>query len=152
MKQLTQHNLQKRLKRELNIPILGFVDADYAHDGWQAGWNPYAWSAGIPDDSALAVSGGRDIAVERCSFSLLGGGGVRATNGSCGVRVKDSSFHRIGQSAVMRTGNATTQPRRCEVVGNVIETLGTQLASSAGVHWKKGCAAPTSTVPTITNA
>ena len=113
---------------------LGFVDADYAHDGWQAGWNLYAWSAGIPDDSALAISGGRDVAVERCSFSLLGGGGVRATNGSWGVRVKDSSFHRIGQSAVMLTGNATTQPRRCEVVGNVIETIGTQLASSAGVY------------------
>ena len=39
------------------------------------------------------------------------------------------------------------------VVASVRSSGPNQLAaSSAGVHWKKGCAAPTSTVPTITNA
>ena len=119
--------------RGLTFESLGFVDADYLHDGWQAGFNLSPASHGIPDDAALAVSGGAGVTLRACRFELLGGGGVHITNGSRAVRVLESRFHRIGETAVLLTGNATTQPRDCTVDGNMIATVGTQLASAAGV-------------------
>ena len=121
---------------------LGFVDADYAHDGFQNGFSMLASSAGVPSDAALEISGARAVHVRNCSFELLSGGGVHVTNGSRACTVEDSSFTRLGQSAVLLTGNVTTQPRGCTVARNTITTVGTILASAAGVF----CSACSETV------
>ena len=42
---------------------LGFVDADYAHDGFQNGFNMLPSSAGVPSDAALEISGARAVHV-----------------------------------------------------------------------------------------
>ena len=91
-------------------------------------------AAGVPADAALELSGASRVAVRACAFKALGGGGVHAANGTNRFVVAGSTFERLGQSAVMLTGNATTQPRFGRVEGNAISRLGLSLSSAAGVY------------------
>lgn len=118
---------------DIEILDLGLIDATFSSTGFQSDFNVFVESEGIPNDAALRISGASGISVRKCRFSSLAGAGVSVANGSFGVSITTSSFHKIGQSAVMFIGNATTQPTSCSIIDNVIERVGLFMFSSAGV-------------------
>jgi hypothetical protein len=48
-------------------------------------------------------------------------------------QVLGSTFHHMGQSAVVLSGNRSTQPTRCTIANNTIANVGEILASAAGI-------------------
>ena len=65
---------------------------------------------GLPGDASVRIHRAVDIAVVRCRFHDLGGGGIHATSGSKYLRLAENIFERIGQTGVILSGTRSTRP------------------------------------------
>ena len=115
------------------LESITFADASYWRHGFQNGFSQRPDALGFPDDAAVRISGGRDVAVRNCTFRELGGGGVAVGNGSAGVAIAGNVFERLGQSAVIFVGNATSQATDSEILDNRMTDIGTIHGSAGGV-------------------
>ena len=119
--------------RNISFEGLTFSDADFDAQGGQEGFNQADWPPAMPSDGALRVSRAVGVRVDGCTFSHLGGGGIHVGNASSSVLVRNSSFLSPGQSGVVLTGTAATQPHHVTVEGCTFESPGSILSSAAGV-------------------
>ena len=113
---------------------IAWTDVGFDAQGGQEGFGQANWPPAPPGDAALRVSGASNVTVARCRFAHLGSGGVHVGNASLGIRVVNTTFWRTGQSGVMFTGNATSQPSGGIIVeNNTMAFPGSVLASAAGI-------------------
>ena len=112
---------------------LAFADVDYGMYGFNSGWGQLPTAAGPPSDAAVKLSGALNVSLRGCRFSRLGGGGVHASNGTRGLSVRGGAFESLGQSGVVLTGNATSQPANVTVEASNFSDVGELLFSSAAV-------------------
>ena len=120
-------------RSNVSFESVTFVDVDFSASGVQTGFNDRLSDAGCPHDASVAISNSRDVSIQGCAFTAVGGCGVLVGNLSSRVEVTDSQFSEIGQSGVMFVGNDTTQARECSVRNNSMRSMGSILASAAGV-------------------
>eukprot|EP00039_Didymoeca_costata_P016861 m.307626 g.307626 ORF g.307626 m.307626 type:complete len:763 (-) comp16463_c1_seq11:65-2353(-) len=117
----------------LVIQNVNFMDTDYISDGYQSGWN-LVNSRGIPNDTAVVLSGVCDVTIENCSFVELSGGGILLKNNSNSVLITNNKFTNIGQSGIMMVGETAIQPTNISVTRNTFHTFGKTMASAAAIY------------------
>jgi hypothetical protein len=111
---------------DISISGFGFTDSDYTSLGYQLNFNMDAMDGigmsyhGFPADAAVQLNSCHQVTIENCRFSQLGGGGVRAYNSTSYLNITASNFTHIGESAILLTGNATTQTSHCLISNNRI--------------------------------
>jgi len=118
---------------DISVSGISFADTDYTYYGYQTGWGLTAEASGMPRDAAVVIESAERVKISGCFFEQLGGGGVHLTQNSRDVEVLASTFHHLGQSGVVLSGNSSTQPTRCTVANNTIANVGEILASAAGI-------------------
>jgi len=118
--------------RHVTLRGLGFTSTSYTAQGFQSGFNVVP-GQGLPDDAAVRVSGATDVSIVGCHFAQLSGGGVHAFNGTSSLSVLNSTLHSVGQSAVLFTGNNTSQVNGAVVAFNDISDVGVVLAAAGGI-------------------
>lgn len=87
-----------------------------------------------PDDAAVWVDQGRHIAIDGCTFTLLGGYGVKFLNRSQEATVTRCQFHHLGQGGVIARGTDETKPENVTVAGCRMHDLGLVYQHVAGVY------------------
>lgn len=87
-----------------------------------------------PDDAAIWVDQARHIAIDGCTFTLLGGYGVKFLNRSHDGTVTRSQFHNLGQGGVIARGTDETKPSHVTVAGCQMRDLGLFYQHVAGVY------------------
>jgi len=124
---------------DISISGFGLTDSDYTSLGYQLNFNMDAMDGigmsyhGFPADAAVQLNSCHQVTIENCRFSQLGGGGVRAYNSTSYLNITASNFTHIGESAILLTGNATTQTSHCWISNNRISNIGESLVSCGGV-------------------
>lgn len=91
-----------------------------------------------PDDAAIRIDHARQITVEQCTFSHLGGYAVRLALRANACRVLRCTMSEMGQGGVITRGETATQPFDCTVAGCTMHDLGRVYKHVAGVYVTTG--------------
>jgi len=91
-----------------------------------------------PDDAAIAFDEAVDCQIRDCTFTLLGGYGVKLANRSRNVRVLGCTMTDLGQGGVIAQGDSATQATDCVVAGCTMARLGLVYQHVAGVYVTTG--------------
>jgi hypothetical protein len=87
-----------------------------------------------PDDAAIWVDQARNIEIDRCVFTLLGGYGVKFVNQSEACAVTRCRMFDLGQGGVIARGTDETKPKDCTVAGCEMYDLGRVYQHVGGVY------------------
>ena len=91
-----------------------------------------------PDDAAIRIDHARQVTVEDCTFSHLGGYAVRLALQANGCRVLRCAMSEMGQGGVITRGDTASQPFDCTVAGCTMQALGRVYKHVAGVYVTTG--------------
>jgi len=112
----------------LNFRGLTFIDTDYTAPGGYY----------TPADAAIWMTRARNILIENCTFTNLGGYAVRLEQKSQYNRIINNEMSHLGQGGVIMLGNATDQPHDNVVTANNMHHLGRVYKHVAGVYVTTG--------------
>ena len=65
-------------RSNVSFESVTFVDVDFSASGVQTGFNDRLSDAGCPHDASVAISNSRDVSIQGCAFTAVGGCGVLA--------------------------------------------------------------------------
>ncbi|NEO82703.1 MAG: right-handed parallel beta-helix repeat-containing protein [Spirulina sp. SIO3F2] len=91
-----------------------------------------------PADAALWLSGAQHCRIAGCTFTQLGGYGVRLEQQSNQNEVVSNTITQMGQGGVVLLGDNQTQPHHNLIAGNDIHHCGTVYKHVAGVYLTTG--------------
>jgi|ETNmetMinimDraft_26_1059896.scaffolds.fasta_scaffold13296_1 hypothetical protein len=92
-----------------------------------------------PDDAAIHLASARDIVIQDCTFSHLGGYAVNMSGTTTRCKVLGCRITDMGQGGVIATGNEVgNKPTDCTVAGCHIDFLGRVYKHVAGVYVTTG--------------
>jgi hypothetical protein len=87
-----------------------------------------------PDDAAVWIDQAREIDIDNCVFTLLGGYGVKFLNRSRACTVTRCHMFELGQGGVIARGDDATKPEDCTVAGCHMHDLGRFYQHVGGVY------------------
>lgn len=91
-----------------------------------------------PDDAAIWVDNAQHVDIDGCTFTKLGGYGVKFLNRSQDCTVTRCDFHDLGQGGVIARGDDATKPSNCTIAGCHMYDLGLIYQHVAGVYVTAG--------------
>jgi hypothetical protein len=90
------------------------------------------------EDAAVWLEHARDIVMDECTFSQLGGNAAKLALNSSRCKVLGCTMTDLGGGGVIMTGDSATQPTNCVVAGCRMSFLGRIYKHVAGVYVTTG--------------
>lgn len=140
-------------KQEVVVPVLDriiHIKGSPENDTWPEhirfvglDFKDTAYSPGLKslyqdEDAAIWIEHAREIVIDGCTFSLLGGNGVNLCMNSTQCKVLGCKMTEMGGGGVIMTGDTATQPTNCVVAGCQMSFLGRIYKHVAGVYVTTG--------------